>query len=64
MGVSLFTADYSAKLESNDGNRIPLDRGGVALRQSRATGRANLARLFELARGAEVKEREEAGLSS
>ena len=56
MGVPLFTADYSAKLESNDGNRILLDRGGVALRQSRATGRANLARLFELARGAEVEE--------
>ena len=62
MGVPLFTADYSAKLESNDGNRILLDCGGVALRQSRATGRANLARLFELARGAEVEaERGEAG---
>jgi len=51
MGVPLFTADYSTKLESNDGNRILLERGGVALRRSRATGRANLARLFELARG-------------
>lgn len=47
MGVPLFTADYGAQLESNDGNRILLERGGVALRQSRTTGRANLAGLFE-----------------
>lgn len=54
IGVPLFTADYSTKLESNDGNRILLERGGVALRRSRATGRANVARLFELARGEAV----------
>lgn len=47
MRVPLFTADYGAQLASNDGNRILLERGGVALRQSRATGRANLAGLFE-----------------
>ena len=61
MGVPLFTADYSRQLESNDGNRILLERGGVALRQSRATGRANLARLFELARRRDGAEAERAG---
>lgn len=57
MGVPLFTADYSTQLESNDGNRILLERGAIALRQSRATARANLARLLELARGWEVAEK-------
>jgi DNA processing protein len=47
MGIPLFTADYSAQLESNDGNRILLERGAVRLRQSRGTGRANLTHLFE-----------------
>jgi DNA protecting protein DprA len=47
MGIPLFTADYSTQLESNDGNRILLDRGAVRLRQSRRTGRANLTHLFE-----------------
>jgi DNA protecting protein DprA len=61
MGVPLFTADYSSKLESNDGNRILLERGGVALRQSRATGRANLARLFELVRRRDGEQAERAG---
>jgi DNA processing protein len=61
MGVPLFTADYSTQLESNDGNRILLERGGVALRQSRATGRANLARLFELARRREGADAEREG---
>jgi hypothetical protein len=56
MDVPLFTADYSTQLESNDGNRILLERGAIALRQSRATGRANLARLFELARRTEAEE--------
>jgi len=41
MGLPLFTADYSAKHEGNDGNRILLDRGAHRLRQSRSTGRAN-----------------------
>ena len=50
MGLPLFTADYSAQKESNDGNRILLERGALRLRQSRATGRANLTQLFELAR--------------
>lgn len=36
MGLPLFTADYSTRLESNDGNRILLERGAIALRQSRA----------------------------
>jgi len=61
MGVPLFTADYSTQLESNDGNRLLLKRGAVALRQSRATGRANLAQLFELARRREGAEAERAG---
>ena len=64
MGVPLFTADYSTQLESNDGNRILLERGAVALRQSRATGRANLARLFELARRQEGAEAERAGAAA
>lgn len=50
MGVPLFTADYGTVAESNDGNRILLDRGAVPLRQSRATGRANLADLFKVVR--------------
>jgi DNA protecting protein DprA len=61
MGLPLFTADYSTQLESNDGNRILLERGAIALRQSRATGRANLARLFELAQRREAAETEKAG---
>ena len=56
MGLPLFTADYSTQLESNDGNRILLERGAIALRQSRSTGRANLARLFELAQRREAEE--------
>jgi DNA processing protein len=56
MGVPLFTADYSTQLESNDGNRILLERGAIALRQSHATGKANLARLFELAQRRESAE--------
>jgi len=50
MGVPLFTADYSSQHESNDGNRILLERGAVRLRQSRSTGRANLVHLLELVR--------------
>lgn len=50
MGLPLFTADYSAQHEGNDGNRILLERGALRLRQSRATGRANLAQLLEFAR--------------
>jgi DNA protecting protein DprA len=60
MDVPLFTADYSTQLESNDGNRILLERGAIALRQSRATGKANLAGLFELARRREAMETEPA----
>jgi DNA protecting protein DprA len=56
MGLPLFTADYSTQLESNDGNRILLERGAIALRQSRATGKANLARLFELVQRREVEQ--------
>jgi DNA processing protein len=54
MGVPLFTADYSTQIESNDGNRILLERGALALRQSRTTGKANLVRLFELAQRREA----------
>ena len=61
MRLPLFTADYSTQLESNDGNRILLERGAIALRQSRTTGKANLARLFELARKRDAVETEEAG---
>ena len=61
MGLPLFTADYSTQLESNDGNRILLERGAIALRQSRATGKANLARLFELAQRRESEGAEKAG---
>jgi DNA processing protein len=51
MGLPLFTADYSAQHEGNDGNRILLERGAVPLRQSRTTGKANLTQLLaELAR--------------
>jgi len=60
MGIPLFTADYSAQHEGNDGNRILLERGAVRLRQSRATGRANVAQLFDLMRG----ERLEVGTSN
>jgi DNA protecting protein DprA len=61
MRLPLFTADYSTHLESNDGNRILLERGAIALRQRRSTGRANLARLFELAQKRDAVETEEAG---
>ena len=64
MGVPLFTADYSAQHESNDGNRILLERGAVRLRQSRATGKANLAKLFEVVRserGDDANEGKKAG---
>jgi predicted Rossmann fold nucleotide-binding protein DprA/Smf involved in DNA uptake len=54
MGVPLFTADYRAQHEGNDGNRILLERGAVRLRQSRATGRANVAGLLELVRSDRV----------
>jgi DNA processing protein len=50
MGIPLFTADYSAHHEGNDGNRILLERGAVRLRQSRATGRANITHLMHLVR--------------
>jgi predicted Rossmann fold nucleotide-binding protein DprA/Smf involved in DNA uptake len=61
MGVPLFTADYSTQLESNNGNRILLARGAVRLRQSRATGRANLAQLFAMVGGEGAGERSRAG---
>jgi len=50
MGVPLFTADYSAQHENNDGNRILLERGAVRLRQSRSAGKANLVHLLESVR--------------
>jgi DNA protecting protein DprA len=50
MDLPLFTADYSAQHEGNDGNRILLARGAVPLRQSRSTGKANLSELFEAVR--------------
>jgi DNA processing protein len=63
MGLPLFTADYSTQLESNDGNRILLERGAVRLRQSRATGRANLAQLFATVSGEGAGESESARAS-
>jgi predicted Rossmann fold nucleotide-binding protein DprA/Smf involved in DNA uptake len=40
MGLPLFTADYSTQLESNDGNRILLERGPFAYaRAARREGR-------------------------
>lgn len=54
MGIPLFTADYNAQHEGNDGNRILLDRGAIRLRQSRTTGRANVAQLLDLVRGEPV----------
>jgi len=64
MGVPLFTADYSTKLESSIGNRILLDRGAIALRQSRATGRANLTRLLATARGQDAGKQDGVGGSA
>jgi len=61
MGLPLFTADYSTQLESNDGNRILLERGAVRLRQSRATGRANLTQLFAMESGERAGESDAAG---
>ena len=61
MGLPLFTADYSTQLESNDGNRILLERGVVRLRQRRTTGRANLTQLFAMASGEGAGESERAG---
>jgi DNA protecting protein DprA len=52
--LPLFTADYSAQHEGNDGNRILLERGAVPLRQSRSTGKANLSELFEAVRREDV----------
>lgn len=45
MGLPLFTADYVSQHDGNEGNRILLDGGAQRLRQSRATGRANLDQL-------------------
>jgi DNA processing protein len=50
MGLPLFTADYSAQHDANDGTRILIERGAVRLRQSRSTGKANLAQVMETIR--------------
>jgi DNA protecting protein DprA len=63
MGLPLFTADYSSQHESNDGNRILLERGAVRLRQSRSTGKANLTQLLDLVRRREPAPKAPAELS-
>ena len=64
MGLPLFTADYSTQHESNDGNRILLERGAVRLRQSRSTGKGNLTQLLDLVRHREPAAEVPAGFST
>lgn len=52
MGLPLFCAVYANESEASDGNRILLARGAHPLKQSRASGRANVASILEAARGA------------
>jgi DNA protecting protein DprA len=56
LGVPLFTADYTAHHEGNDGNQILLERGAHRLLQSRTTGRANLTRLMQIAANERVSD--------